>query len=117
LDSILEQLKDIGVGIFINNVEMVNSGYLHEISQVQLINEIDFSWVFIALLSNLLIQRMLKRGTRSAIINLSSVGGQNACPYISNYSATNAYNDLFWKAVDVEYDGKIDVLSVKPIYV
>ena len=38
-------------------------------------------------------------------------------PYISVYSATKAYNDFLSQALEMEYNGKIDVLSVRPMYV
>jgi 17beta-estradiol 17-dehydrogenase / very-long-chain 3-oxoacyl-CoA reductase len=60
---------------------------------------------------------MLKREKRSAIVNLSSVAGEYPLPFISVYSATKAYNDFFSQSIEMEYSQKIDILSVKPLYV
>ena len=113
----MEQLRDIDVGILVNNVGMSNIGYLHEIAPGRLLNEINVNCVPMTILSGMVIQRMLQREQRSAIINISSVAGQNPCPFISTYSATKAYNDFFSKSIGMEYDEKIDVLSVQPMFV
>jgi short-subunit dehydrogenase len=68
-------------------------------------------------LSHFLIPKFLSRERRSAIINLSSVAGENPIPFISTYSATKAYNDFFSQATQMEYAYKIDILSVRPMYV
>ncbi len=64
-----------------------------------------------------LVPKMLKREKRSAIVNLSSVAGEYPLPFISVYSATKAYNDFFSQSIEMEYSQKIDILSVKPLYV
>jgi len=69
------------------------------------------------MMSHLLLEKMLKRDRRSAIINLSSVAGENPLPFISVYSATKAYNDFFSQAIQMEYSHKIDILSLRPMYV
>jgi short-subunit dehydrogenase len=59
----------------------------------------------------------LKRERRSAIINLASVAGEYPIPFIATYCATKAYNDFFTQAIQMEYSHKIDILSVRPMYV
>lgn len=84
---------------------LLTVGYLHEIAPGRLLNEINVNCVPMTILSGMVIQRMLQREQRSAIINISSVAGQNPCPFISTYSATKAYNDFFSKSIGMEYDG------------
>ncbi len=69
------------------------------------------------IMSHEAIPRMLKREKRSAIINLSSVAGQYPLPYLAVYSSTKAFNDFFSQSLEMEYSNKIDILSVKPLYV
>jgi 17beta-estradiol 17-dehydrogenase / very-long-chain 3-oxoacyl-CoA reductase len=69
------------------------------------------------LMTHWLVPKMLKREKRSAIVNLSSVAGEYPLPFISVYSATKAYNDFFSQSIEMEYSQKIDILSVKPLYV
>lgn len=68
-------------------------------------------------LTHYIIPKFLKREKRSAIINLSSVAGEYPIPFISTYSATKAYNDFLTQAIQMEYSYKIDILSVRPMYV
>lgn len=69
------------------------------------------------IMSHLMIPIMLKREKRSAIINLSSVAAENPIPFISTYSASKAYNDFFSQSIQMEYAHKIDILSLRPMYV
>jgi 17beta-estradiol 17-dehydrogenase / very-long-chain 3-oxoacyl-CoA reductase len=68
-------------------------------------------------LAHFLLPIFLKRERRSAIINLSSIAGEYPIPFISTYSATKAYNDFFSQALQMEYSYKVDILSVRPMYV
>ena len=52
-------------------------------------------------MSNYAIPWMLKRKYRSAIINVSSIAGEHAIPYISTYSATKAFNDFFSRSLEM----------------
>ena len=92
-------------------------GYVHEISDKDLLKEININCVPMALMSNYMVPNMLKREKRSAIINVSSFAAENPVPYATTYSATKAYNDAFSKAISLEYSDKIDILSLRPLYV
>ena len=69
------------------------------------------------LLSHYIIPKMLERGPRSAIINISSFSAEHPIPYASTYSATKAFNNFFSQALEMEYSHKIDILSMRPLYV
>lgn len=60
------------ISILVNNVGISNLGYLHEIPDKRLINEITVNCIPCALMSNHMIPHMLKRQNKSAIINVSS---------------------------------------------
>ena len=68
-------------------------------------------------MSNYIIPYMLKREKKNAIINVSSIAGEHAIPYISTYSATKAFNDFFSRSIGMEYPDQIDVLSLRPMLV
>lgn len=74
-------------------------GYVHEIPDQRLLNEITINCVPLVLMSNYAIPHMLKREKRSAIINVSSFSAEHPVPYVSNYSATKAFGDAFSKAM------------------
>jgi short-subunit dehydrogenase len=60
---------------------------------------------------------MLSRPNRSAIVSLSSIAGQRPLLYLSPYSATKAFNDFFSRALNLEFNNKIDFISLRPGYV
>ena len=45
------------------------------------------------------------------------MAGTRPIPYFSGYSASKAFNDYFSRALNGEYSGKVDVLSLRPFYV
>ena len=116
-NRIMSQLEGLDISILVNNVGISNIGYLHEIPEQRLWNEINVNVLPMTFLTYWLVPLLLEREKRSAIINVSSVAGENAVPFISIYSATKAYNDFFSQAVQMEYADKIDTLSLKPMYV
>ena len=114
---ILEQLQGLDVSILVNNVGVSNIGYFHEIPEQRLWNEININVLPMTFLSYGLVPVLLGRDRRSAIINVSSVAAENPVPFISTYSATKAYNDCFSQSIQMEYADKIDVISLRPMYV
>lgn len=80
-------------------------------------NEINVNIVSMAMMSHHMIPLMLKRKQRSAIVNISSFSAEHPIPYVSNYSATKVYNDFLSRAIEMEYQHKIDVLSVRPMLI
>ena len=89
--------------ILINNVGISNIGYVHEIADQRLLDEININCVPMVMMTNHIIPHMLKREKRSAIINISSFAAEHPVPYVSTYSATKAFNDFFSRAIGLEY--------------
>ena len=100
---ISRQLEGLDISILVNNVGISNIGLFHEITEKRLKDEINVNILPMTLLSHCLIPIMIRRESRSAIINLSSVAGEQPLPYISVYSATKAYNDFLSQAIGMEY--------------
>lgn len=69
------------------------------------------------MMTHAIVGGMLSREKRSAIINVSSIAGEYPIPFITTYSATKAYNDFFSQSLAMEYSHKVDVLSLRPMYV
>ena len=113
----MHELKGLDVSILVNNVGISNIGVFHEIPSKRIANELIINIFPMTFLTHYLIPQFLKRERRSAVINLSSVAGENPIPFISTYSATKAYNDFFSQSIQMEYAHKIDILSVRPMYV
>jgi 17beta-estradiol 17-dehydrogenase / very-long-chain 3-oxoacyl-CoA reductase len=64
-----------------------------------------------------LINSMVQRKFRSAVISISSVAGLRPLLYLSPYSATKAFNDFFSRALNLEFEHKIDFLTLRAGYV
>lgn len=64
-ESIFNELKTMGIlentSILVNNVGISNMGYLHEIPDKRLINEINVNCVPMVLMTNYIVPYMLKR--------------------------------------------------------
>jgi short-subunit dehydrogenase len=103
--EIFEELQNKGIAsnlsILVNNVEIYNTGYLHEITDEKLINEVIINCIPCVLMTNYAIPYLLKRDKRSAIINISSIASRYAVPYFTNYSATKSYIDTFSQALSL----------------
>jgi short-subunit dehydrogenase len=69
------------------------------------------------LMTHHILPSMINRNRRSAIINVSSLAGQQPIPFVSNYSATKAFNNFFSQAIELEYSEQIDVLCLQPMEV
>lgn len=57
-------------------------------------------------MTQLLLPSMLERKSKSAIVNLSSLSVTIPMKYLSVYTATKGYNDLFSRILSQEYSGK-----------
>jgi short-subunit dehydrogenase len=118
LDGVLLMLRDQDIGILINNVGMgtwcgpFEEQPLENIKDTIIVNTYVQSFLTRALIAQL--SKRAVEGRRSAIINISSNSADIQTPGCSLYSGTKAYNDLFSRSLAEEYEGKIDILSVKP---
>jgi 17beta-estradiol 17-dehydrogenase / very-long-chain 3-oxoacyl-CoA reductase len=116
-DDLGRQICDLDVSILVNNVginrterfDTIDPTFLREIISVNCTSQL--------LMTRLLINGMLKRPLKSAIISISSVAGLRPLLYLSPYSATKAFNDFFSRALQLEVGDKIDVLSLRAGYV
>ena len=83
----------------------------------QLRTEAKLNLIPIAVLTRLFLEKFLKRGSRSGIINLSSAASMFSYKGTAHYSATKTYDDFFSRALEPEVRHKVDVLTVRPFYV
>lgn len=68
----------------------------------------------IAMLTRLLMPKMLLRSHRSAIICLSSSSINLRLSRSANYCSTKLFDHAFAKSLHYEWQHKLDILSVKP---
>ncbi|KAM4749234.1 very-long-chain 3-oxoacyl-CoA reductase-B-like [Rhinophrynus dorsalis] len=117
-----EGLKDMDIGILVNNVGMKYSDqackYLNipDISKM-LTNIINCNVTSVLQMTRIVLPNMVKR-KKGLIINVASEAGSRPFPTMNVYSATKGFVDFFSRSLHVEYmsDG-ITVQSVMPLVV
>ncbi|XP_071954814.1 very-long-chain 3-oxoacyl-CoA reductase-like isoform X2 [Antedon mediterranea] len=120
-DDIEAKLEGLEIGILVNNVGMAYAipGKLLDIPNLKkFIPDIVYcNCASMTMMTQICLPNMIKR-KRGVILNISSASAIDPCPYISVYSSTKAYMDLFSRAIDYEYHKNgIIVQSVMPFFV
>jgi 17beta-estradiol 17-dehydrogenase / very-long-chain 3-oxoacyl-CoA reductase len=116
-DELARYICDIDISVLVNNVGINRTERFDTIDPMFLRDIVSVNCTSQLLMTRLLINSMLKRPLKSAIISISSVAGLRPLLYLSPYSATKAFNDFFSRALQLEVGDKIDVLSLRAGYV
>lgn len=90
--KLIEELKGLDIGLFINNVGTSDVRRYHTYTHQQIVDFINTNCVGMAALSADVLAIMKDRKTKSALINVSSYMEEKALPYLGLYSATKAFN-------------------------
>lgn len=116
VDRMVADIEGLDICFLVNNVG-VNSVQPHlNLSHDQITDITNINCTSMVVLTAKLIHRMSTRGKRSGIINVSSLAGENATPFMSLYSASKSFTNKFSEGLGMEYSG-IDVLSLRPLIV
>eukprot|EP01017_Pseudomicrothorax_dubius_P041853 TRINITY_DN6756_c0_g1_i7.p1 TRINITY_DN6756_c0_g1~~TRINITY_DN6756_c0_g1_i7.p1 ORF type:complete len:245 (+),score=21.98 TRINITY_DN6756_c0_g1_i7:65-799(+) len=110
-ERIDDQIKDLDISLLINNAGVGIENFFEKETQAGLRSLLNINVYPVALLTHLIVPRMLKRSKRSGIINVSSRLGTFPTGYLANYCGSKALADFFSRALAVELGEKIDVLS------
>ncbi|XP_063786204.1 very-long-chain 3-oxoacyl-CoA reductase-B-like [Pseudophryne corroboree] len=120
--KIEEGLKDLEIGILVNNVGMVYGEGVPKFLDVPDVNQslndiINCNILSAVHMTRLILPQMVAR-KKGLIINISSEAGYRPLPFLTVYSATKAFVDFFSRGLHAEYksDG-ITVQSVLPLMV
>lgn len=118
-EKIEPELKDIPVGILVNNVGKMYAYpmYLGEVPEADLWDIIAVNVGAVTLMTRLLIGKMQKR-RKGAIVNVSSGSEFQPLPLMTVYAATKFYMKSFSEAVRAEYSRfGITVQHLTPLFV
>lgn len=116
IEKISKKIKEAwgSLDILVNNAGVVSAGPLTEISDEDIINQININLTGLILLTKKVLP-LLKETNEGAIINISSGLGYIAMPFYSVYAATKAAVRQFSDAIRREYpDYPLHVMTVYP---
>ena len=111
------KLDDLDIGILCLNagvsrlatIENISDQYFEDIWRVNALQ--------VAYLSKALVQKMLNRDKRCAILITSSIAAQTLMPGIASYSATKAAVSNYGECLNFELERNVDVTVWEPGYV
>lgn len=120
-DDIKEALKNVEVGVLVNNVGMSYryAEYLTKIENVEKFSDdvIKMNIISCTRMTEIVLPQMEKR-RKGVIINISSLSALFPVPLLSLYSACKAYVNFFTRGIQDEYKTKgIIIQSVLPGFV
>jgi short-subunit dehydrogenase len=106
-------LSVIDISILVNNVGISTDSVMHLRSEADIKQQIKVNCVPMVLLSRYFISRFLKRSSRSAILNVSSILATKVVPFVDVYGATKQFNQQFSASLSGFYPA-IDVYTYLP---
>jgi len=116
-ENIHSQVKNLDISILVNNAGHGRAYPFELIGAEEAIGNIRLNAGSPAMLTHSLINGMLKREKRSAIINVSSIGQNSPLPYLGVYPATKRFLSFFSYSLHDNFKHKIDVQDLTPGYV
>lgn len=119
--NIEEGLKDLDIGILVNNVGMAHKEPSEFISSDDIGKDItdmmNCNVMSMLHMTRILLPRMLER-KKGLIINISSEAGTRPYPKITLYSATKVFVDFFSRSLNIDYQPRgVTVQCVMPLLV
>ncbi|XP_068128713.1 very-long-chain 3-oxoacyl-CoA reductase-like [Hyperolius riggenbachi] len=120
--KIKEELKELEIGILVNNVGMkiseASTVFLDAPNLDQMLNKtINCNIMSVLWMTRIVLPPMLQR-KKGLIINISSGVGRRPCPKSVVYSSSKAFIDFFSQGLNAEYKSQgILVQSVMPLFV
>jgi short-subunit dehydrogenase len=115
--AIYQQMKDLDVSILVNNAGMATFEFFKDIKPEALKDMVNINCTSYAMLTHALINKLLDRKLRGAIINVASVASLSANGYQGAYPATKRFVRFFTYGLHDNYKEKIDVLGLNPGFV
>lgn len=113
-ENIENGLKNKDIGILVNNVGVNYApGHFTNAGWQDVSNMIKVNVTSLTLMTKIVLP-MMESKKKGAIINIASIAALGPQPFITEYSATKAYNDFFSRGLDYECQSK--GITVQCIY-
>ena len=116
IPRIEDSIKDIDIGVLVNNVGM---SYEHpmeylELESTYIENLINVNIVSLNVMTRIILPQMIER-KKGAIINISSLSAAFPTPLLTVYAGSKSYVDLFSQGLSREYGPKgITIQCIMP---
>jgi len=112
-DKIQEELRGLDVSVLVNNVGTAIGTPMHESPDYAVLELMKVNTVTAVLLTKGLLPYFLLRKNRSAVINVTSVNSIVAVKGYSYYNASKSFLDMLARILQIQYQDKVDFLSVR----
>ena len=106
-DKIRNGLKDLDIGVLVNNVGIANSPDFFDAfakSDKTIDDMINCNIISVTKMTAIVLPSLIKKN-KGVIINIASVSGRTAYPLLTVYAATKAYVDFFSRLNIIFYFG------------
>lgn len=114
IETITDAVKDLDVGMLINNVAFSRPAEFLSLSEENIAKQIYVNVSVVAMLTHHF-GKIMQARDRGAIINVSSRTGEIAMPYFAMYCATKSFISILTESLWFELkDTNVDVLVIKP---
>lgn len=111
---IAAQVEDLDLAIVVNNAGTLIRGAFAAQSEAEVMSQVTVNVVAHTLLTRAVLPKLLSRGRKGLIINLSSFAARIPVGYLAIYCATKAYIRAFSLALAEELKGRVDVFAACP---
>ena len=115
--DIISQVSDLDISVLVNNAGWGEVGFFELAPLEEHLSNFRVNAAAPVMLIHNLINTLMKRNKKSAIVNVSSSGQNCPIPYMGVYNATKRYLSIFSYYLQDNYGDKIDVQDLCPAYV
>lgn len=114
IDHLIKSVKDLNIGLLINNAGFGTSGYFHKADLQAEVNMLQVNCAALVKLTHHFSQLFIAR-KKGGIILMSSMVSFQGVPYAAHYAATKAYVQSLGEALALELRPfGVDVLAAAP---
>lgn len=115
-EDIYDQVCNLDISILVNNVGQGGGGKYFEMDPNKIRDMVLVNCLSHALITRVLLPKLVARGQKSAIINMSSIVAAFPRPHLQLYGATKVFHDYLSRGLAYEHP-ELDIISLQPGFV
>jgi len=101
------------ISVLINNAGVITRKHLCDITDEQILSMLNVNTVALTFITKIVLQKMLKRKSRSLIVGSGSIMGTFRFPTRSVYGSTKSYLEAFYESLQREYGDRVDFTDLE----